>query len=211
MGDFLVTGSNDRSVKLWQRTDEQLFPEEEREKKLEAVFDKQLTQGAAEEDGEGSASASKRTIETVTAGERLIETLEIAEEEVQMLVEYDEKVAKAVMKQKEARYHAKEAREAKAAAKKKAKKAKSKRGRNEEEEEVLENDEEEDVALVVPRPQSNPLMLGLSAPAYVLRALKMIRAQHLEEALLVLPFSAVEVLLRFLDKLIIVDGGKVHL
>jgi U3 small nucleolar RNA-associated protein 12 len=168
------------------------------------VFDKQLAQGAdGDDEGEGSSSASKRTIDTVTAGERLIETLELAEEEVKMVLEYEQKVAEALVKQGEARRLKKEE-----AAKKKAKKGKGKRGRQDDDAE--EEEEEEAVSALVPRPQSNPLMLGLSAPAYVLRALKMVKAQHLEEALLVLPFNAVEALLRFLNDLIVADGGKVR-
>ena len=42
IGDFVVTGSHDRSVRVWERTDEQLFIEEEREKELEEVFDSQM-------------------------------------------------------------------------------------------------------------------------------------------------------------------------
>lgn len=38
-------------------------------------------------------------------------------------------------------------------------------------------------------PPSNPLMLGLSAEAYVLRAVGGVRANDLEQALLLLPFA----------------------
>lgn len=39
------------------------------------------------------------------------------------------------------------------------------------------------------RPPPNPLMLGLSASAYVLRAVGSVRANDLEQALLLLPFG----------------------
>ena len=38
-GDFLVTGSHDRSLRRWERTDEPFFVEEEREKRLESMFE----------------------------------------------------------------------------------------------------------------------------------------------------------------------------
>ena len=38
-GDFLVTGSHDRSLRRWERTDEPFFVEEEREKRLESLFE----------------------------------------------------------------------------------------------------------------------------------------------------------------------------
>lgn len=41
-GDFLVTGSHDRSLRRWERTDEPFFVEEEREKRLESLFEADL-------------------------------------------------------------------------------------------------------------------------------------------------------------------------
>ena len=38
-GSFLVTGGQDRSIRVWERTDEQLFLEEERERALESMFE----------------------------------------------------------------------------------------------------------------------------------------------------------------------------
>jgi len=40
VGDFLVSSSNDRSIRIWQQTDEQVFLEEEREMELEHLFEK---------------------------------------------------------------------------------------------------------------------------------------------------------------------------
>ena len=37
-GDFIVSCSNDRSIRLWERTDEQVFLEEERERELGKVL-----------------------------------------------------------------------------------------------------------------------------------------------------------------------------
>ena len=41
-GDFVITGSHDRSLRRWERTDEPFFVEEEREKRLESLFEADL-------------------------------------------------------------------------------------------------------------------------------------------------------------------------
>ena len=56
------------------------------------------------------------------------------------------------------------------------------------------------------RPE-NPLMLGLTPDRYVLRTLKMIKRPDLEEALLVLPFHLVERLVARLASLLEAGGG----
>lgn len=38
-GAFVVSSSQDRSIRFWRRTDEQLFLEEERERALESTFE----------------------------------------------------------------------------------------------------------------------------------------------------------------------------
>jgi WD40 repeat protein len=38
-GSFIVSGAHDRSIRVWDQTQEQVFLEEEREKEMEAVFD----------------------------------------------------------------------------------------------------------------------------------------------------------------------------
>lgn len=42
-GDFLVSASHDKSIRVWQQTDEQIFLEEEREKELEELYESTLT------------------------------------------------------------------------------------------------------------------------------------------------------------------------
>lgn len=42
MGDFCVTGGADRSLRVWQRTEEPFFVEEEKEKRLESLFEADL-------------------------------------------------------------------------------------------------------------------------------------------------------------------------
>jgi len=42
LGSFLVTGSHDRSLRLWKLTDEMLFLEEERENEMDQLFESTL-------------------------------------------------------------------------------------------------------------------------------------------------------------------------
>jgi len=86
LGDFVVSAGHDRSIRIWERTEEQLFLEEEREKELETLFESSLEEtgraGKGQVDGEEEVDrAGRRTLETVKAGERIIDALEIAEEE----------------------------------------------------------------------------------------------------------------------------------
>lgn len=81
-GDFVVTASHDKSIRVWQQTDEQIFLEEEREKELEELYEQTLTTSLEqEEDATGEESevtaAGKQTIETLTAGEKIAEALEV--------------------------------------------------------------------------------------------------------------------------------------
>ena len=158
-GGFVVSGGHDRSLRLWERTDEPVFLDEERERELEAAFDAELDEGdPGRRDkpndatvgidemapDESSALAGRRTLESVKAAERLMEALETALEE-------DKAIAS--------------------------------RGDGED-------------------GRANPLMLGLSPQLYVLRALRMIKAPELEQALLVLPFHLVELLCNYLVQLL---------
>ncbi len=45
MGDFVVTSGADRALRLWQRTEEPFFVEEEKEKRLESLFEADLEVG----------------------------------------------------------------------------------------------------------------------------------------------------------------------
>eukprot|EP00903_Cladosiphon_okamuranus_P011942 g11216.t1 len=182
-GSFVLSGGHDRSLRLWRRTEEMVFLEEEREKEMEGLFESELDrddvaapgadgfapppqgkpEGAEAGDGDGtnraqaeSGPATKRSIESVKAGERLMDALELAELELK-LVRADERAA-----------------------------AKAKR--------------KGDPAPPARRP--NPVLLNLSPLRYVLRTLQMIKTPELEQALLVLPFSQVESLANFLVKLL---------
>ncbi|KAG2406100.1 uncharacterized protein HKW66_Vig0053550 [Vigna angularis] len=97
-GDFIVTGSHDRSIRRWDRTEEQFFIEEEKEKRLEEMFDADLDNAfekkyASMEEipEEGAvALAGKQTQETLTATDLIIERLDIAEAEKKRIAEHQE-------------------------------------------------------------------------------------------------------------------------
>ena len=82
VGDFFVTASHDKSIRVWSRTEEPLFLEEEREREMEELYESTLvTSLEADNDDAGNGAevvaATKQTIATLTAGERIAEALEI--------------------------------------------------------------------------------------------------------------------------------------
>ncbi|KAK7396602.1 hypothetical protein VNO78_17727 [Psophocarpus tetragonolobus] len=97
-GDFIVTGSHDRSIRRWDRTEEQFFIEEEKEKRLEEMFEADIDNAfgnkyASKEEipEEGAvALAGKQTQETLTATDLIIERLDIAEAEKKRIAEHQE-------------------------------------------------------------------------------------------------------------------------
>ncbi|XP_047954497.1 WD repeat-containing protein 3 [Salvia hispanica] len=98
-GDFLLTGSLDRSIRRWDRTEEPFFIEEEKEKRLEEMFETDTdnpfeTKYAPKEElpEEGAVGlAGKKTGETVTAADSILEALDIAEEELKRIAEHEER------------------------------------------------------------------------------------------------------------------------
>ncbi|KAE9579055.1 U3 small nucleolar RNA-associated protein 12 [Colletotrichum fructicola] len=94
-GQFLVTAGHDKSIRVWDETDEQIFLEEEREKEIEELYEKTLTTSlerdpdAEDQDGEVGA-ATKQTVETLMAGERIAEALEIGIADLNLLKEYED-------------------------------------------------------------------------------------------------------------------------
>ncbi|KAL5121294.1 beta transducin [Pleosporales sp. CAS-2024a] len=80
-GDFIVTASHDKSIRIWSRSDEPIFLEEERERELEELYENTLATSLEDEEnmtGERpeAVDASKQTISTLTAGERIQEALD---------------------------------------------------------------------------------------------------------------------------------------
>ncbi|KAG0623863.1 hypothetical protein M758_3G207300 [Ceratodon purpureus] len=155
-GDYFVTGSHDRSIRRWDRTEEPFFIEEEREKRLETMFE---ATDNTRDDGldQGVEVGSKKTQETLTAADSIIEAVDMADSEIERLRLHKES-----------------------------------------------NKGKEDTF------QPNVLMLGLSPPAYVLRAISSVRPSDLEQALLSLPFSDALKLLNYTQEWI-ASGNQVEL
>ncbi|KAJ5259737.1 hypothetical protein N7524_008799 [Penicillium chrysogenum] len=89
-GDFIVSASHDKSIRIWQQTDEPLFLEEEREKEMEEAYDSTLTASLEQEDGEDgekaeAVDAGKQTTGTLMAGEKIMEALELGLEDLEVV------------------------------------------------------------------------------------------------------------------------------
>lgn len=95
LGNLLVSAGHDKSIRVWDETEEQIFLEEEREKEIEELYESTLTKSlerdpdAQDEDNEVGA-ASKQTTETLMAGERIAEALEMGMADLNLLREYEE-------------------------------------------------------------------------------------------------------------------------
>jgi len=101
-GAFVLSGGMDRQVRVWERTKDIVFLEEERERRLEQMFEKVNDQGQGgtagilertgdESDGEGeelpqSEEAIKKSMLSVAAGDRLMEALERADQELKEII-----------------------------------------------------------------------------------------------------------------------------
>ena len=100
-GEFVVTGSHDKSIRIWEKTEEPLFLEEERERELEQMYDTNLANelaggaGAAGEGDEGEVEAvQKQTAESLMAGEKIMEAIELADNDAAAIKEYEEEKAR---------------------------------------------------------------------------------------------------------------------
>jgi len=101
-GEFVVTGSHDKSIRIWEKTEEPLFLEEEREREMEAAHDADLADTLnrtgledGDEEGEGEAEAvQKQTAETLMAGERIMDALELADADRAAFEEYEAEKAR---------------------------------------------------------------------------------------------------------------------
>jgi U3 small nucleolar RNA-associated protein 12 len=155
-GDWIASAGRDKSIRIWSRTDEQVFLEEEREKEVEELYEEGLVEGLErsridEADGDGMevTQAGKQTVETLNAGERIIEALELGREDQTLMEEYDQRLK------------------------------------------------------TLPKtvaPTRNPIFMalgGISAAKYVLSVLEKVRPASLHDALLILPFEHVEILISF--------------
>lgn len=89
-GSLLVSASHDKSIRVWQQTEEQIFPEEEREKDLEELYESTLITALEQDDFEGGAQSEqdqvlapgKQTAQTLMAGERITEAIQLGMEDL---------------------------------------------------------------------------------------------------------------------------------
>jgi U3 small nucleolar RNA-associated protein 12 len=94
-GDFIVTASHDKSIRIWSKSDEPIFLEEERERELEELYENTLATSLEDEEnatGERAeaADASKQTISTLTAGERIQEALDLGLADLDVMRDWHE-------------------------------------------------------------------------------------------------------------------------
>ncbi|KAF4626475.1 hypothetical protein G7Y89_g11684 [Cudoniella acicularis] len=93
-GNFIVSASHDKSIRIWEQTDEQIFLEEEREKELEELYESTLTTSLEQEHDKDEeenevGAAGKQTIETLMAGEKIAEALEIGMADLKVMEEWE--------------------------------------------------------------------------------------------------------------------------
>lgn len=167
-----MTGSHDKSIRIWEKTDEPLFLEEERERELEALYDRNaaddanrsantVTAGTNVDNGEGETdeveAVQKTTTETLMAGEKILEAIDLADSERETIRQWEEDKAK------------------------------------------LPADQAQHLPRP-PRHPELVARGDVEPDALVLKTLKSVPAAQMEDALLVLPFKAVCSLLVYLDE-----------
>jgi len=86
-GEYVATGSHDKSIRLWQRTEELLVLDEEREQEREEADEMSMIERGEKpipgEANEEVSHAGKQTMETVKAAERIMEAIELYKEETE--------------------------------------------------------------------------------------------------------------------------------
>jgi U3 small nucleolar RNA-associated protein 12 len=92
-GDFVVTASHDKSIRIWAKSDEPIFLEEERERELEQLYENTLATSLEDEETltgtrPEAVDASKQTISTLTAGERIQEALDLGVEDLALVADW---------------------------------------------------------------------------------------------------------------------------
>ncbi|KAA8497047.1 U3 small nucleolar RNA-associated protein 12 [Porphyridium purpureum] len=166
-GEVVASVSSDRAIRVWRRSDEQMFLEDEREQRLDEMFERDLLTdpalGALDDDDNGRANrhslimyepdagtqqavgqssvAVKRTLESVRGSEALMEALELAAKEQER------------------------------------------------------KEEEQGVNPSMYKPSM--LLLGLQPDQYVLRSLRRIKVAEVESALMLLSYSQARSLLEY--------------
>ncbi|CAF3740693.1 unnamed protein product [Rotaria socialis] len=91
-GMHIVTAAHDRSIRLWERTEEPLILDEEKEQEREAQFENEMENDEFVLPGETNKEiglAALKTIESLKGAESIIEALDIWREEKLKLAEHE--------------------------------------------------------------------------------------------------------------------------
>ena len=90
-GNFLVSASHDKSSRVWDQTDEQIFLEEEKEKEMEELYENTLMTSLEqnEDKDEEVGAPGKQTVQTVMAGEKIAEALELGIADLELVKEWE--------------------------------------------------------------------------------------------------------------------------
>ncbi|KAJ9651311.1 beta transducin [Neophaeococcomyces mojaviensis] len=102
-GQFIATASHDKSIRIWQQTDEQIFLEEEREKELEELYENTLLTSLEQDDSAPgddpnaieTTDATKQSSQTLIASEKITEALTLGVEDLGVMADYNAAVLRA--------------------------------------------------------------------------------------------------------------------
>ena len=209
-GDFCVTASNDRSLRVWGETDDIFFALEEKERELEEQFEADLGGGG---DGDGKETGEDdvlapvgaprmrenrpvvggRLKDGIDAADEISATIELVEHEVQRQAKGTGQGAPTlgeVLKETPPALP----------------EGLGKEGDGDEGGEDDDDDDDGNAVVVDPSVlvgklgMANPLLLGLTPERYLIKTLQRVRPGTLEEALLVLPFPVAMQLLGWSEK-----------
>jgi U3 small nucleolar RNA-associated protein 12 len=101
-GSFAISGGQDRSLRVWERGEDLVFVEEERERALEALAEKAAgddsnTNGPTPEGvlstGDTELTAARKSLESVRSGELLMDAVDLVEAELADQEQYAAKLA----------------------------------------------------------------------------------------------------------------------
>lgn len=169
-GAFVLSAGMDRQIRVWERTKDMVFLEEEKERVLEDMFDKvenadereterllrrRRGEDAMEEDDDEiadnqpqSEAAVKRSVLSVAAGDRIMEAIERADQEIKDAAVFNN----------------------------------SQKGKGSD----------------ARKRMSNPLLMGMEPSDYMLWVMRTIKSAELEQSLLMLPLVYIERLIYYL-------------
>lgn len=91
-GEFVVSVSGDRSIRVFRRTEEPLFLEEEKERQTEEMIEASILAGnphSTAERNDEIGPATQKSLDSLRASERIVDAIEAADEETEMLEEWE--------------------------------------------------------------------------------------------------------------------------